>query len=531
MTVDAYEWGIRDEVESLAACVASGFDFGVFLKNRPGWRVEEPDSLGIATLYPPQPIAREAAWNAAHDIAKIDGVAWAEPDLDGWMPLGDLAPPGVQKSAVGESTERFGEPSLDWATTQVKAEVAWKRGRGKDIVIGHPDSGFMRHADIGDWLLAPGIDLVDGANAEDDIHGGHGLGTASVLAARNGRVTGTAPEAEVFPIRVAKRNLGVPAPVLFWAGAKRLRQALARVAAAARGEDVGIPKCQVVSISLGWLGGRGLREAVKACVDANVIVVAAAGNYTPFIVWPGAYSDVVCCAACNCSGVAWQFSARGNAVDITAPGEGVFKAAPGNLVEAGNGTSFSAATVAGIAACWISYHGYENLLARYEGKRTLADVFVELLRATAQPGPKRPTGEQARGFGAGIADAGELLAAKLPDVLDKSSNGVVANDGDALDRLAACTVHKPNVLRSRLAQALDIPLEGVDGVIEENEGELIGELLGRPGLRHVLAPGQMPNLQLKRVGHGAKVRPIFGSMQLRTALECAGNGGDPKVPN
>jgi len=80
-------------------------------------------------------------------------------------------------------------------------------------------------------------------------------------------------------------------------------------------------------------------------------------------------------AACNNAREPWEGSSRGKAVAVTAPGENVWVAQPGDAgglgtdVGPGSGTSFAVATVAGMAALWLAYHGRDNLLSRYRDRR------------------------------------------------------------------------------------------------------------------------------------------------------------------
>src|SRR6185295_19750333 len=85
-------------------------------------------------------------------------------------------------------------------------------------------------------------------------------------------------------------------------------------------------KCHVISISLGGLPSDSLHDAIRRAEDAGVIVLAAAGNYVRLVVWPARYPEVVAVAACNFEGRAWSGSSRGDAVDITGPGEDVYRA-------------------------------------------------------------------------------------------------------------------------------------------------------------------------------------------------------------
>ena len=143
-----------------------------------------------------------------------------------------------------------------------------------------------------------------------------------------------------------------------------------------------------------------------------MIVIAAAGNEVGTVVWPARYDEVVAVAGCNIDKREWLGSSRGSTVDITAPGESVWcarKSDTGDTAERGNGTSFSAATLAGIAALWVGHHGSQALRDRYAPEQ-IPVVFRQLLKQTANQENNLPD----RGFGAGIVDALALLQAPLP---------------------------------------------------------------------------------------------------------------------
>ena len=119
---------------------------------------------------------------------------------------------------------------------------------------------------------------------------------------------------------------------------------------------------------------RALRSKVAApvvAVDAGTIVLAAAGNYVGIVVYPALLDDVIACAASTIEDEPWSGSCSGDSVDITAPGASVWRAeidrdgASPYAVTRGNGTSFAVATTAGVAALWISYHGWAKLVRRY----------------------------------------------------------------------------------------------------------------------------------------------------------------------
>lgn len=131
------------------------------------------------------------------------------------------------------------------------------------------------------------------------------------------------------------------------------------------------------------------------------------------MVWPAAYSEVIAVAASNARRETWKYSSFGSAVDVTAPGESVWCAGvsrPAQFsVGRASGTSFAVATVAGIAALWLSHHGRDKLVQRF-GAEKIPIIFNRILRDTCDPVPGwKP------GFGRGIVNAEKVLAAALDD--------------------------------------------------------------------------------------------------------------------
>ena len=361
----------------------------------------------LVALFPIEP---GPAWDLARKLRDTKGVEDAEPSFEATYAEGDPRGPVPQVFDAA----KLNQNECDWSLRFVGAEKAWdladsKARRGAGIRVGHPDSGFQAHRELGPHLKADeGWDFVENDAITENGDGGHGLGTASVIMSPDNRastptptVTGIAPEADVIPLRVTKPHWFIPAPVLFHVGADRLRDAVWY--AIARG-------VHVISISLGWLPHAGLHRAIQHAVRRDIIVIAAAGNYTgPIVVWPASYPEVIAMAACNSRSVPWVHSARGRAVDATGPGEDVWTAQPGDKVEKSSGTSHATATVAGIAALWLGHHGRDALLARYLGGPTLAEVFRHVLRASATQWQ-----EDHAHWGAGLVNARACLEYVLP---------------------------------------------------------------------------------------------------------------------
>jgi thermitase len=318
-------------------------------------------------------------------------------------------------------------PNCEWSLGLTGVQNAWAlplpaggRALGEGIVVAHPDTGYTTHPEI--WDANPsqrrlkselGFDFWEGDQSSlDDLDDGllqfpgHGTATASVIMSAAGNhshprfVSGVAPMAELVPFRVS--------PSVIHLSMKNVTKAIAH--ATAQGHHV-------VSMSLGGpFPSRALKRAIDAACDNGIIVLAAAGNVWPWVVYPAAYDRVIAVAACDHRRNMWQFSATGEAVDVTAPGANVWvaRAAAGDPpryeVGPGSGTSFAVATTAGITALWLAFHGRAQLIARY-GAANLAAVFRDLLVAQGVETPPDWDGDSC---GAGIVHAAKLLDAALP---------------------------------------------------------------------------------------------------------------------
>lgn len=343
-----------------------------------------------------QPTIQET-WEAIHALALHPLVA----DID----------PAVEiRSNIDEDGDKHLPTSnvLDWSLRSVRLPAALAKHdvTGKGVRIGHPDTGYTDHPEIiGPRLLTTeGWDFEDrDPKAEDPLKKGvgHGTATASVIFANTKnipRVNGIAPDATLVPLRVSN--------VVVHFNFANLVEALDR----AREKN-----CHIVSMSLGgpW-AGRALGRAVDRAVESGMILLAAAGNVWPWVVYPARFDSVVAVAASNSADKPWRRSASGETVDITAPGESVWRAVsyPGPprryAVERSSGTSYAVATTAGVCALWMEHWGVSNLRARYGSQ--LSTVFLHLLKQSYRP----IEGWKTKAYGPGILDAEKLLDLPLP---------------------------------------------------------------------------------------------------------------------
>ncbi len=441
-----------------------------------GWSLEptDPERRPYSFyLLPPAPaIEPPEAWEMVYRLRVDDRVAQAEPS---WAIDQVMETPRESETREGflwwkTKADKAAEVKT-WAPDLIGAREAWKVAppaggmtHGERIHIAHPDSGYTLHPEL--WErpntldLASGYDYVDDDSMALDMDGFHGTGTASVLISGVSRdIVGVAPRATLVPMRVSQKGWIRPSPVIWRAGTRHLAKAILRA----------IEKnCHVISISLGWFGNSALHDAVKKAWENDLIVVAAAGNYTgPFIVWPSRYSESICMAGCDAARGIWEGSARGRRVDFTGPAQDVWKAGfEGGLPEVmhSSGTSFATAMTAGVAALWLAFHGRQKLIDKYRPKGVrLAEVFRTVLRQSCD----EPPGSLLGGFG-GIVNAERALQTPLPDpvdvrwsleteALEAADDPVTSDAGRGLAYALQMMGEDPARERRYLSEMLDVP--------------------------------------------------------------------------
>ncbi len=420
---------------------------GSWVPSPGGWLVHR---IPAGQMPPPLGLA----WERVAQLLDEPGIAAAEPLL-----LVEVPKPSATESQRlfgvwgWVSSERRGQIAAAsknsyWALEQLRVTIpsgakngeagkgAWSiwqeaqpgKEPGDGIRIAQIDTGYTPHPRILPNLELNlqkkiGLSFVGDENEGDRLAGaldplprrlpllsspGHGTKVASVIAADRqaaGRPWGVAPGAKILPMRVSKSVIHFSFDNVCDAFDAAIE---ARV--------------DIISMSLGGpIASERLQDRVDAALAAGIIVVAAAGNDIPGVVFPARLPGVIACAASNALEAPWRGSGLGEEVVITAPGEQVWHEEPiatGKdendplpAAKQGNGTSYAAAHTAGLAALWLSYHGRGNLLAACDGKKSLLPFLFRLcLKASAD----RPTELEGFGFGAGLARADALLRQSLP---------------------------------------------------------------------------------------------------------------------
>lgn len=322
--------------------------------------------------------------------------------------------------------------SRNWFLTTVGAPRAWQIVFGGTLVdlkapkgplvdgvdwggiqVAHIDHGYTRHPatrgivrpELGVNYMEPGREPRDPMDYDESLGvRGHCARTGGVLAGidRAAGYLGAAPGVPLIPYRVTNRSvMNIPGgtfdePEAGHVG-KAIRHALHN------------NRCPVISISLGaLLGWRTMGEAVDEAYEAGVIIVAAAGQMVDRVVYPGKYPQAIRVGGirpryrpyCTYSG-AFQ-------PDIWAPGDRVWRpqAAPPDDdsrlydYDWGDGTSYSTAMVAALAALFLRHRGAEIDRRGYRGWQR-----VELFRSLLPRGARS------------VARVKDGLAVQFPGVL------------------------------------------------------------------------------------------------------------------
>jgi subtilisin family serine protease len=156
-------------------------------------------------------------------------------------------------------------------------------------------------------------------------------------------------------------------------------------------------------MALGGPGGTNdLRDAIRAAIEAGVVIVAASGNEpdNSSVAFPAAYPGVVAAAGVDRNGNHADLSVAGPQVVLAAPAVDIVTAgARGSYVTA-DGTSAATAIIAGVAA--LVRAKYPNLSA--------AEVVHRLTATAIDRGP--PGRDDQYGFG--IVNPVAALTAAVP---------------------------------------------------------------------------------------------------------------------
>lgn len=253
------------------------------------------------------------------------------------------SPPGLDKKDPPEE-DPVSSQELDWGVAEIQADEVWAQYTGLGVKVAVLDTGIdIDHPDlqvIGGANFDPSVSTYDDNNG----HGTHVAGTIAALDNEFG-VVGVAPEASLFGVKVLDRK-----------GSGWISQVIAGIDWAVQNE------MDVINMSLGSDSpDPDLEDALDLAVSAGIIVVAAAGNDTYDIDYPGAYTSTIAVGAINPDRTLAYFSSQGEMLDVVAPGVAIISTYKNGRYKDLNGTSMATPHVAGLAALYIEKYNGANL--------------------------------------------------------------------------------------------------------------------------------------------------------------------------
>ncbi|MEP7264056.1 MAG: S8 family serine peptidase [Bacteroidota bacterium] len=279
------------------------------------------------------------------------------------------------------------------------------------------DTGYSSHPKIyKSYDLAQDLDFIsDDADAMDELDGGilrqpgHGTRTASLtlgvkdigiqLDGNQGILTdnSSVPLAALIPYRVSKSVILI----------QRGKEMVDAASHAVRNN------ADVMFMCMGSIPRDMFDVVAREAYEQGVIWVCAAGNQVRFVIAPACYPGTIAVAAMNPDDKEWDGSCRGEAVDISAPGEDCYVPGwddDGNYIMSyGSGTSYATPHIASAAMLWKATN-LDNLSKEYEFKWQIVEAFRQCLKDSA----RKDTTLDTTKFGAGVLDLDKLLKAKLP---------------------------------------------------------------------------------------------------------------------
>lgn len=404
-----------------------------------GLAAERRNAWSVATTDPADDRRFEgySDWELAHQLRASlqgDGETLVEPDL--------------RQTPIIKGDRREKDEDLALArggrTGPWHLEAAFSRlgdardtvadAKQRDVTIVQLDTGYDPTHELAPAHIRDGADFESGTGgAGTEPMGqpglrsvGHGTGTAGILAGGSLRTGGSRalpthttlgaiPGATVVPVRVANFV------AQFWSSsiAAGLWHAIEQ-------------RADVVTISLGGLPSQAWADAINACYDNGIVVVAAAGNnFGGFpvrdMVWPARFRRVI--GVCGITedqtpyidrhgGMEGNFgpnSVMGTAMAAYTPRIPWPLIGTGDGIDQdGAGTSAATPQVAAAAALWIAQH--RQALANVTGWKRAELVRAALFGSARAPKPGQELDQYRPYIGRGVLDARAALA-RSPEAL------------------------------------------------------------------------------------------------------------------
>ncbi|WP_456277608.1 S8 family serine peptidase [Bacillus sp. AK128] len=227
--------------------------------------------------------------------------------------------------------------SHQWYLPKINMSQAWDLMKGSSTtIVAVLDTGInSSHPDLSGRIL-PGYDFVNKDSNPSDDHG-HGTHVAGIIAANANSIgiTGIDFSAKILPVKVANH------------------EGLLSTSNIIEGIYYAIDQgAHIINMSYGSTARSELEEnALKEAYSKGITLIAASGNDgSSTIHFPAAYPYVISVGATDKLGKRAGFSNYGELIDLSSPGVDIVSTNFKGGYVSGEGTSYSAPIVSGIAA-------------------------------------------------------------------------------------------------------------------------------------------------------------------------------------
>lgn len=343
----------------------------------------------------------QSPWDIARNLEELPEVIDAYPDL----PIRNaISPPelSIDDSILPDSfrwnhdLSRFSEIDITpYRDTLKKTNICLLDTGYTD----HPEIAGIDHPN-GKNFSEPGQPPLDPLDEGLGLFPGHGTSVAAIIIgsptpSQLDKNDGVLPDVNVVPYRISSSVIHFIKNTIPAAVTEAIRHAY-----------------PILSMSMGGAPPRrSWHLAARHAYENGAIWICAAGNSTPFLVWPAAYPETIAATACDWRKRPWAETSYGPEADIAAPGHQVFIPYLDQkrfYYRFSSGSSFATAHIAAAAALWRAHHHRD--LAPFDGTWRVTEAFRYCLQKSAIV----PGDWDASRFGVGILDVKKLLEIPLP---------------------------------------------------------------------------------------------------------------------
>ena len=327
------------------------------------WGLYGTYGIGIASGRSSMNSVWTSGMGAGSVVAVLDTGYTAHPDLDANYVAGyDFVSSGAATTSGACGRTGATNADGDYVDTSTYGALGW-------------DSNAL---DPGDWVN--GGSFFTCYSPASSWHGTHVAGTVAAVGDNAIGVVGVAPEAKIQPVRVLSYGGGWTSDIT------------AGITWASGGTVPGVPAnptpADVINLSLGGSSpscSSTWQTAIDGAVARGSVVVVSAGNSNQDAAnsSPANCNGVITVASSTSSGTRSSFSNFGSAVEITAPGSGIWSTINAGATTPGS-ASYSSASGTSMAAPHVS--GVAALLKAADGNRTPGQI-LSLMQSTVKSFP------------------------------------------------------------------------------------------------------------------------------------------------